>query len=75
MTENWRVKIASRLAATRAGRRGMSGISRPFSLIEVTWICWRRSVATAALRESASRTPSWTLPARFLPFQTKLGIG
>ena len=32
---------------------------RPLSRRLVIWICWRRSTATAASRESASNWPSW----------------
>ena len=45
----------------------MSSISRPFCLMLVIWICWRRRTAAAASRESA-RAASWTWPARVLPF-------
>src|SRR5215210_1337292 len=74
ITENWRVKMETRLRLTLPGRRGMSLISRPFSRMLVTWICCRRSTETAASRVSASSWPSWTWPLRDLPFQTKLGI-
>jgi len=59
MTENWRVKMATRFWAMPRGIRGSSLISRPFSRIVVTWICWRRSTAIAAAWESASNWPSW----------------
>ena len=42
-------------------RRGISLTSRPFSRMVVTWMFWRRSVATAASRLSAISTPSWKL--------------
>ena len=40
----------------------------------VTWMCCRRSTATAASRESASSWPSWSVPVLVRPFHTKLGI-
>ena len=41
------------------GNFGRSLSWRPFSRIDVTWICWRRRIAAAPSRESASRIPSW----------------
>src|SRR4029077_10270103 len=74
ITENWRVKMAMRLGPMPRGMRGISFTSRPFSLMLVIWICWRRRTAAAASREAARSCPSWSWPARVLPFHTKLGI-
>ncbi len=38
MTENWRVKIATRFAPTLRGNFGSRRISLPFSRTEETWI-------------------------------------
>jgi hypothetical protein len=37
--------LSGRASPNRCGRRRMTGISRPFSLIVVTWICCRRRTA------------------------------
>src|SRR5436305_2904316 len=74
ITENWRVKMAMRLEPMPRGMRGISLISRPFSRRLVIWICWRRSTAAAASRESARSCPSWIWPDRVFPFQMKLGM-
>src|SRR5688572_6502550 len=74
ITENWRVKRARRLGLMRIGSLGRKGISRPFCRSDRTAICWRLSVASAALRLSARRIPSWTAPVRVRPLQAKLGI-
>ncbi len=69
MTENWRVKTARILGGTFR-EYFVSETSLPRSRMPVTTMFWRRSCASATSLVSAARTPSWTRPLRFLPFQT-----
>ena len=69
MTENCRVKTARIFAGTRKPIF-VSEISLPRSRMPVTTMFCRRRFASATSLVSATSTPSWTRPVRFLPFQT-----
>ncbi len=68
ITENCLVKMAISFRLIPPPNFG-SAISFPFSVTAVTMICCLRSAAITASLVSATRTPSWTLPARVRPFQ------
>jgi hypothetical protein len=73
MTENWRVKIAMSCGGTLPPHFG-TAISLPFSLTAVTTTCCLRSMPMTASFESATNTPVWSCPDRFLPFHSNVGM-